>query len=89
MLRFPQAVAYSPGGQTVIVGDEYSARISVFGAAGDFRFTFGSRAARRENGRLGVVGGVATDRAGNVFVLDSENDRIQVFDAAGHHRAPS
>ncbi|MDA0161149.1 NHL repeat-containing protein [Solirubrobacter ginsenosidimutans] len=87
VLRFPQAVAYGPGGQTVIVGDEYSARISVFGAAGDFRFAFGSRAARREDGRLGVVGGVATDRAGNVFVLDSEHDRIQVFDAAGHHRA--
>jgi hypothetical protein len=34
-------------------------------------------------GRIGVVGGLATDRAGHVYdVLDSENDRVQTFEAA-------
>ena len=37
---------------------------------------------RRQPGRIGVVGGLATDRAGHVYVLDSENDRVQVFEAA-------
>src|SRR5262249_36354536 len=62
VLRFPQAVAYSPGGGTIVVGDQFSGKVSVFGAAGDFRFTLGSRATRREPGRIGVVGGVAVDR---------------------------
>jgi YVTN family beta-propeller protein len=83
VFRFPQAVAFSPGGGSVIVGDEFSGRISVFGAAGDYRFGFAARAMRREVGRIGVVGGVATDRDGRVYVLDSENDRVQVFDASG------
>ncbi|WP_028060938.1 SMP-30/gluconolactonase/LRE family protein [Candidatus Solirubrobacter pratensis] len=87
VFRFPQALAYAPGGQTVLVGDEYGGRVGVYGAGGDFRFSFGYRALAREPGRLGVVGGVATDRAGRVFVLDSENDRVQVFSPSGAYLA--
>src|SRR3954468_3657715 len=88
VFRFPQAVAVTPGGSTVFVGDEYSGVVQAFDATGAPKFTIGFRAGRREPGRLGVVGGVATDRSGHVYVLDSENERVQVFDASdGHYLA--
>jgi DNA-binding beta-propeller fold protein YncE len=87
VFRFPQAIAFSPGGQGVIVADEYSARIGVYDPSGAPRFSFGSRALAREPGRFGVVGGVASDAAGHVFVLDSENDRVEAFAADGTYLA--
>ena len=85
VFRFVQAVAFSPGGGLVFTGDQYSGVVQAFGRDGSFRFRLGARATRREAGRLGVVGGVATDRSGHVYVLDSENDRVQVFSAADGH----
>jgi NHL repeat-containing protein len=82
VFRFPQAIAYSPGASTIVVGDQYSAVVQRFDRSGPWLGELGSFADDRELGRVGVIGGVATDRAGDVFVLDSENDRIQVFDAA-------
>ena len=82
VFRFPQAVGFTPGGGTVFVGDQFSGVIQAFAADGTFKFAFGSRASRREPGRVGVVGGVAVDRNGHVYVLDAENDRVQIFDAA-------
>ena len=82
MFRFVQAVAISPGGGTVFTGDMYGGTVQAFNRDGSFRFAIGSRAQRREPGRIGVVGGVATDRSGHLYVLDSEHDRVQVFDAA-------
>jgi sugar lactone lactonase YvrE len=71
VFRFPQAVAFSPGGGTVYVGDQYSGVVQAFGRDGTPQRMFGARATRRERGRLGTVGGVATDRDGRVYVLDS------------------
>ncbi len=88
VFRFVQAVAISPGGGTIFTGDMYGANVQAFNRDGSLRFAIGLRALRREPGRLGVVGGVATDRTGHLYVLDSENDRVQVFDAAdGTYRA--
>src|SRR4051812_16017939 len=84
VFRFPQAVAFSPGGAVVYVGDQYSGVVQSFGRDGTMRGQFGARAIRREAGRLGTVGGIATDRDGRVYVLDSENDRVQVFTPAGN-----
>src|SRR2546423_8661738 len=85
VFRFPQAVAFSPGGSRVFVGDQYSGNVQAFASDGTFLFSFASRAVRRETGRLGVVGGVATDRSGHVYVLDSENDPAQIFGADDGH----
>jgi DNA-binding beta-propeller fold protein YncE len=82
VLRFPQAIAYSPGASTIVVGDQYSAVVQRFDRTGAWLGELGAYADAREAGRIGVVGGVATDRAGHVYVLDSENDRVQVFEAA-------
>ncbi|MDX6701703.1 MAG: hypothetical protein QOF26_1929 [Baekduia sp.] len=85
VLRFPQAVAVSPGGGTVFVGDQNSSVVQAFAPDGTPKFSVGFHASRREPGRLGVVGGVATDRTGHLYVLDAENERVQVFSAADGH----
>ena len=85
VFRFPQAVAVSPGGGTVWVADQYSGVVQAFDAGGAPRTTVGARATRGEAGRFGVIGGLATDRSGHLYVLDSENDRVQVVSAADSH----
>src|SRR4051812_7836452 len=85
VFRFPQAVATTPGGGTVFVGDQNSSVVQAFSADGVPKFSIGFQASRREPGRLGVVGGVATDRSGHLYVLDAENERVQVFDAGDGH----
>jgi DNA-binding beta-propeller fold protein YncE len=79
VLRFPQAVAYAPDGSAVWVADQFSGLVQRFDRSGAFQAQFGAYADRRQTGRFGVIGGLATDRHGHVFVLDSENDRVQVF----------
>jgi DNA-binding beta-propeller fold protein YncE len=79
VFRFPQAVAFSPGGSYVWVADQHSALVQKFDRQGAWQAEIGGYADRGQLGRLGVIGGVATDRNGHLFVLDSENDRVQVF----------
>src|SRR3954464_10129573 len=79
VLRFPQAVASSPGGSFVWVADQYSSVVQEFTRDGTWVNDVGWRADDRETGRIGTIGGLALDRANHLFVLDSENDRVQVF----------
>ncbi len=81
VFRFPQALAYTPGGGRVFVGDQLSAVVQRFSRDGVWQADIGYHADDRERGRIGVLGGLATDREGHLLVLDSENDRVQVFDA--------
>jgi len=85
VFRFPQAVTTSPGGSVVYVADQYSGIVQSFTADGTPRSTFGARASRREPGRFGVIGGVATDRANHLYVLDAENERVHVLAADDGH----
>src|SRR3954471_1193722 len=73
VFRFPQAVAVTPGGRTVFVGDQNSSVVQAFGADGAPKFTVGFQSTRGEPGRIGVVGGLATDRSGHLYVLDSQS----------------
>src|SRR5205809_2527274 len=91
VFRFPQALAFSPGGDWVFVADQYSSVVQKFrrdgtdglgGAVGTPALVFGGAADRRQFGRLGQIGGLATDRLGHVYVLDSTNERVQVFSSA-------
>lgn len=81
VMRFPQGLGVDPRTGRVFVADQYSGIVQAFEGGGAPRFTFGGRAMRREAGRIGVVGGVAVDKQGRVFVLDAENERVQVFSA--------
>jgi DNA-binding beta-propeller fold protein YncE len=82
VLRFPQAIAYSPGASTILVADQYGSVVQRFDRTGAWLGELGGYADAGQLGRIGVVGGLATDRAGHVYVLDSENDRVQVFASA-------
>ena len=85
VFRFPQAVAVTEGGSRVFVGDQYSSVVQAFSATGEPQFSAGRRGTRGEPGRIGVVGGVAVDRTGHLYVLDTENDRVQIFSASDGH----
>jgi len=79
VLRFPQAIAFSAGGRAVFVADQYGSVVQRFDRQGAWEMDIGWRADNREYGRIGTIGGLATDRLGHLYVLDSENDRVQVF----------
>jgi DNA-binding beta-propeller fold protein YncE len=79
VFRFPQAIAFTPGGSYVFVADQYSSVVQKFDRQGNWQLELGWPADRGQLGRLGVIGGLATDRANHLYVLDSENGRVQVF----------
>lgn len=81
VFRFPQAVGVDSHDGGVFVGDQYTGQIQKFTKAGVPLFSFGSLASRVEPGRLNVVGGVSVDRSGHVYVLDTDNDRVQIYSA--------
>jgi len=77
---------------TVYVVDSGNARVQVFDSAGTFIRKWGT--AGTGDGQFGthtipgssqIVGPseIAIDSAGNIYVLDSDNNRVQVFDSAG------
>jgi sugar lactone lactonase YvrE len=78
-LRLPEAVAVAPDGD-VLVGDHFSGRVQRFR---DGRLV-GSFGLKGEGcGRLGAIGGLATDPRGNTYVLDTDQQLVQVFDTHG------
>jgi hypothetical protein len=56
-------------------------RIAKFNKDGDFLKTWGSTGSSQ--GQFNGIRGIATDAAGNIYVADAGNKRIQVFDGEG------
>ena len=81
VFRLAQALAVSPDGRRVYVGDVMGYRIQAFTSDGRFITQWGRYGTGP--GEIKAIGGLATDAAGRVFVLDSNNDRVQVFDPDG------
>jgi len=88
MLSRPSGVAVSPGGERVYVVDTGGVqrheehRVRVFdGASGAHLFDFGKRGTGEGEFNLARDAAVAPD--GRVYVVDSGNFRIQVFDRDG------
>ncbi|OLB03108.1 MAG: hypothetical protein AUH21_04260 [Nitrospirae bacterium 13_2_20CM_62_7] len=85
MLYYPRGLATSPEGD-VYVADSGNNRIQKFDAEGNCihawgKFGFAWRGA--EMGKFDVPWGVTTDHAGNLYVSDTSNARIQQFKADG------
>jgi DNA-binding beta-propeller fold protein YncE len=79
VFRSPQAVAVSPSGSFIWVADQISGVVQKFDQQGNFISQLGWFADKNQLGRLGVIGGLATDRNNHLYVLDSQYGRVQVF----------
>jgi sugar lactone lactonase YvrE len=78
----------SAGNIVVYVGETDGHRIQKFDANGNFILKWGKNGGDGTsgfgNGEFNDASGVATDSAGNVYVADADNYRIQKFDSNGN-----
>ena len=76
----PQDVAifpYSHSKSYILVADLGNNRVQILDQSGNFKFMWGSSGSAY--GQFNKPTGIATDREGNVYVVDSENNRVQKF----------
>jgi peptidylamidoglycolate lyase len=81
----PTAVAVAGDGSFYVSDGYKNTRVMKFSATGKFLFQWGTKGAGP--GQFDLPHGIALDAAGHVYVADRENQRIQVFDPAGHFLA--
>ena len=81
MFRQPTDVAWNAQGDIFISDGYVNARVAKYDKNGDWVKSFGDPG--KGPGQLNVPHSIATDNAGNVYVADRGNNRIQVFDGDG------
>jgi DNA-binding beta-propeller fold protein YncE len=84
-LSAPRNLAVGPNGN-VYVADTGNSRIVELDEKGNLVKTWGQKSTNEANPAAGTFNepwGIAVDRQGNVYVADTWNHRIQVFDANG------
>jgi len=97
-LNFPTGIALSSSGNTLYVADTDNYRINAFSDDGDHLFEFGSFCNMETNqgcndnaddavvdgdGQFNEPIGVIVDASNDIYVVDSQNDRVQRFDSGG------
>ncbi len=83
--EFPRNLAFDAQGN-MYVADSDNARVEKFDSTGKFLLAWGSKSPDNAIGPAGTfsqIWGLAVDPAGNVYVADTWNHRIQKFDANG------
>jgi tripartite motif-containing protein 71 len=86
-LNTPLGIAIEPSGNVLVVTGGW---MSTVGAVAVHRFTAAGEFLQRWGadgfgpGQFDSPAGVAVDRAGNVYVADSDNNRVQKFSSTGH-----
>lgn len=83
-LNEPWDVAVGPDG-TVFIADTWNHRVVSYDAQGNFRLTWGYEGPQQTDSSLAFWGprGIAVDAEGNVYVADTGNKRVMVFDPDG------
>jgi DNA-binding beta-propeller fold protein YncE len=82
----PTDVAVHPSTSEVFVTDGYgNSRVVVFSYSGAFLREFGTFG--KADGQFRVPHSITIDRAGDLYVADRENSRVQAFSPAGEHKA--
>jgi DNA-binding beta-propeller fold protein YncE len=77
----PTDVAWDAAGNIYVADGFGNSRIAKFDKTGKFVKSWGSRGT--ENGQFNIAHGIVVDAQGNVYVADTANKRIQVFDREG------
>jgi len=77
----PTDVAIAEDGSFYVSDGYGNSRIVKFSSSGKYLFSWGRKGSRE--GEFNLPHAIDLDSAGNVFVADRENKRIQVFDGAG------
>jgi DNA-binding beta-propeller fold protein YncE len=80
----PTDVAWDAAGNIYVADGYGNSRVAKFDKNGKFIKSWGSRGT--ENGQFNVAHGIVIDAQGNVYVADSGNKRIQVFDGDGNFK---
>jgi hypothetical protein len=82
--RQPTDVTWDPQGNIFISDGYINARVAKYDKNGDWVKSFGQPG--NKLGELNTPHSIAADRAGNIYVADRGNRRIQVFDGDGKVR---
>jgi len=80
----PTDVAWSASGNIYVADGYGNARVAKFDKDGKFVKSWGSKGDAQN--QFNTVHGIAIDSQGNVYVADSGNKRIQVFDPDGNFK---
>ena len=78
----PIDVAVSPNGKELFITTNNSHRVLVYSNQGTFLRAWGGEG--EDPGQFRFPGAIALDRAGNVYVVDVLNSRVQKFDPNGN-----
>jgi hypothetical protein len=81
----PTDVAWDAAGDIYVADGFGNDRVAKFDKHGKFIKSWGSRGS--EQGQFNTVHGIALDAQGNVYVADTGNKRIQVFDGDGNFKS--
>lgn len=76
-------VAVMPNGEIYVADGYGNARVHKFSTEGELLFSWGEPG--RGPGQFILPHGIAVDSAGNVYVADRENSRIQIFNGRGEY----
>ena len=84
-LDYPRGVAIDPKNGNVWVNDTRSGYIKEYTSNGTFISEFGGQG--QANGQFYYSSGIAVGPTGNIYVTDTDNDRLQVLTQTGHEVA--